>query len=440
MSERARSRWYTRPSRSEALFRYEPQSRNRDAAQRGAGTALSGSPDRLPSLDGLRGLAILLVMFGHFAVYDGMPVTTVWADRAVKSLGSAGWVGVDLFFVLSGYLITGILYDSRQGRHYFRSFYARRVLRIFPVYYGALLVFLVILPNLVPSSRALALLRADSFWYWTYLINVRIAFEGFPAFPALGHFWSLAVEEQFYLIWPLVVLLFSRTQLARICGIGVAAAFALRVAFVLGGHGEAAYVLTPARMDALAIGAWIALTARGPVGMTGLSKIARPAAVLCGSLVVALWIWRGAFAPWDVAVKTVGHTLLSVLFGATLVLAVTSRPETRLARAFGSSVLQFFGRYSYALYVVHVPVLFFNPGALLPLDYVPTVFGSLLLKKAAFTLALTAFSVAIALLSWHLCEKHFIRLKRFFPYGSAETRPLTPRASLVPARAPGIGD
>src|SRR2546427_5689081 len=132
-------------------------------------------------------------------------------------------MGVDLFFVLSGFLITGILLDTKGSRHYLRQFHARRVLRIFPLYYAALALFLILLPMLLPGDRVLRDLTADSVWYWTYLYNVKVAAAGFTSSSALGHFWSLAVEEQFYLIWPIVVLYLARRHLYGACWAAVVA-------------------------------------------------------------------------------------------------------------------------------------------------------------------------------------------------------------------------
>jgi len=406
------------PPREEAAPEREPVDRNPSG--------------HIPALDGLRGLAIVLVMLGHFTHFDGMP-PVVTVDRMVKTVAGVGWVGVDLFFVLSGFLITGILYDSKGGAHYFRNFFARRVLRIFPVYYACLFIFLILLPHLFPSDLGFHALRKDAFWYWTYLANYQIAHVGFPSFPVLGHFWSLAIEEQFYLVWPAVVLLSTRSDLIRICRMCIVGAFVLRVAFVLGDYGEAAYVLTPARMDSLAVGAYLALAARGPGGLTRVAQLARPTTITIGAVLVALFFWRGGIAPWDPIMKTIGHTLLAFFFGALLVLTLVSPPKTITGRIFASSQLSFFGRYSYALYVFHAPILFFNLGSFLPLDLVPTVFGSLLLKKLVFVTSATLISIAIALASWHLYEKQFLKLKRFFPYQSPENRLAPARPTATPA-------
>jgi peptidoglycan/LPS O-acetylase OafA/YrhL len=385
----------------------------------------------IPALDALRGLAILLVMLGHFSHFDGMP-PVVLVDRMVKTFAGVGWVGVDLFFVLSGFLITGILYDSKGGGHYFRNFFARRVLRIFPLYYGCLVVFLVVLPLLFPNDWGYQALRKDAFWYWTYLTNLQTARFGFPNFPVLGHFWSLAIEEQFYLVWPAVILLSSRSDLIRICFLCIVGAFVVRVAFVLGGYGEAAYVLTPARMDSLAVGAVLAIAARSPSGLKRMARLARPTAAIVGAVLVAMFVWRGGLAPGDPIMKTIGHTLLACFFGALLVLALISAPQSVTGRFFASSRLAFFGRYSYALYVIHVPILLLGLGRFVPLDLVPTVFGSLLLKKVVFVSFAMAVSVALAMISWHFYEKQFLKLKKFFPYQSPEVRVAPPRPTTTP--------
>ncbi|HZJ61945.1 MAG TPA: acyltransferase [Kofleriaceae bacterium] len=161
----------------------------------------------VPALDGVRGLAILLVLAHNLSPFES---TRRLIDLSAGLTFDFGWVGVQLFFVLSGYLISGILLDTRGAPGYYRAFFGRRVLRIFPLYYGVLFLCLVLLPVLGLAPDALLADRRHSVWLWTYLINwaepLGAAIAVFP------HFWSLAVEEQFYLVWPFVV---SRTPPRR---------------------------------------------------------------------------------------------------------------------------------------------------------------------------------------------------------------------------------
>jgi peptidoglycan/LPS O-acetylase OafA/YrhL len=229
----------------------------------------------IPALDGLRGLAILGVMLFHQTV---MAVGT-GLEHAFVDLSHLLSSGVDLFFVLSGFLITGILYDSRGGSHYYRNFYARRFLRIFPLYYAVLFVALVILPyfshpKLAKWSHVGGL---GQVWYWLYLSNWSIALGGVGVRHGMIDIsWSLSIEEQFYLIWPVMVQWFSRRRLIGICVGLIATAFGVRLALRLAGAPIIwAMMLTPARMDDLAVGALIALLARGRGGLASLVPAAR---------------------------------------------------------------------------------------------------------------------------------------------------------------------
>jgi peptidoglycan/LPS O-acetylase OafA/YrhL len=161
------------------------------------------SVERVPVLDGLRGLAILLVMLHHF--FQNYVPEPVWIDRLVFGLMGCGWFGVDLFFVLSGFLITGILYDAKGADRYFLNFYARRTLRIFPLYYAVLVLLFVLLPR-VPHPLAADYVSdsaPDQLWFWLYLTNFRIALNGgWYSHLVPSVFWSLAIEEQFYVLYP----------------------------------------------------------------------------------------------------------------------------------------------------------------------------------------------------------------------------------------------
>lgn len=240
----------------------------------------------IPALDGLRGLAILVVMVGHFMASVHSTTRVTWV---VRQTTDAGWIGVDLFFVLSGFLITGILLDAKGDRHYFRNFYARRTLRIFPLYYGVLLLTCVVLPLLFDKP-----VYRKQGWLWAYAQNVYPLLRHRPfSMPSqlgfqFSHFWSLAVEEHFYLVWPLVVLVANRKCLLRIAAGLIVVAAGLRLTFLAcDAPWELLYKTTFLRMDALAAGAWVAVAVRGPGGVAALVRPAREWFVI-GGLVVAL--------------------------------------------------------------------------------------------------------------------------------------------------------
>src|SRR4051812_42732359 len=218
-------------------------------------------PKHIPALDGLRGLAIILVLLFHFTP-EGIGATS--AEKVLRSVASLGWCGVDLFFVLSGFLITGILYDAKGSPHFFRDFYMRRVLRIFPLYYGVLFLVFIVVPLLHPLTRASdQQFIHNQHWLWLYMANIPQALTN--AWPLktgwvnLNHFWSLAIEEHFYLIWPALVFLLQRRTLMRICTACIITALILRCLTYFLWNDTAAYVLTPCRMDELAMGALVAL-------------------------------------------------------------------------------------------------------------------------------------------------------------------------------------
>jgi peptidoglycan/LPS O-acetylase OafA/YrhL len=175
----------------------------------------------LPELDGLRGLAILLVLFFHFAA--DLP-------RNVIFLGPVyfGWSGVGLFFVLSGFLITRILLRTRRAEGYFRSFYVRRALRIFPLYSGVL-AFCTLLFVLFPVLRPMFPGDRDRIFHWLYLGNWTPLLAGEDQ-RRMGTFWSLAIEEQFYWIWPFIVWKVRPSRLPFVAGGAIATAIALRAA------------------------------------------------------------------------------------------------------------------------------------------------------------------------------------------------------------------
>src|SRR5882762_4814287 len=215
-------------------------------------------PPRIPVLDGLRGIAILLVMVYHFWFYGFAFGRQTILERMYSHTAGVGWIGVDLFFVLSGFLITGILYDSRNDPHYYRVFYARRTIRIFPLYYAFLALFCGIVPmalgflhhpEVAPSHDS----TTAKLFVWSYTLNWYEGFKGFSIVSAsLQHFWSLSIEEQFYLAWPFLVLTLTRRRLLSLCGVLVLLAFVLRAVLLRLQLTDAAYAWTFCRTDSLA--------------------------------------------------------------------------------------------------------------------------------------------------------------------------------------------
>jgi peptidoglycan/LPS O-acetylase OafA/YrhL len=348
-------------------------------------------------------------------------------DRIFYAGSLAGWCGVDLFFILSGFLITGILLDAKGSPHFFRNFYMRRLLRIFPLYYGVLLVFFVVLPQFALLDWNFQALLDDQGWYWSYLVNFAIAFEGWPPSYAIAHFWSLAVEEQFYLIWPIIVFLSPPRYLRVICLAFIVCSLGLRVEFVRNGYPLAAYVLTAARMDTLALGALLALMVRYPGGLAQLSRWAWPVVGATATMLSGIVLWKRGLDSIDPVVQTLGYTLLAFLFGALLIVAVTSPSSTVLGKVFTHQGLMAFGRYSYALYVFHHPLAYLIRKSGFRVANLPTFLGSQLPVELLYIAVATGLSLGLALLSWHLYEAQFLKLKALFPYQSnVKTTRVTP--------------
>jgi peptidoglycan/LPS O-acetylase OafA/YrhL len=367
--------------------------------------ALERTRKTIPGLDGLRGLAILSVLAFHFSNESGFPL--------IFKPFHIGWIGVDLFFVLSGFLITGILLDSRQAPQYYYNFYARRALRIFPLYYVFLLVMLGI--YLVSGNSFIPHLdRTIHTWPWWvfYGANFLVIRRGW-AFPAMGGFWSLAVEEHFYLCWPTVVRYIRPRILPTVIISLVLASFGLRCAAWACGYRNVLfyYTFTLCRLDGLCIGAGLAVIYKNR-GLQSIRNWARLSTVAgaVGFIVAILWSRDTSFNGHKMS--TFGFFFLDVLCGGILVYAVTADPSSRLYKILNGRTLPFFGKYSYGLYVLHPLVTISTSNLLLPIlqrrihsqIFVPLIF-------AAWSVIL---SIALVLLSWNLLEKPALNLKRFF--------------------------
>jgi peptidoglycan/LPS O-acetylase OafA/YrhL len=387
------------------------------------------SDRREPVLDGIRGVAILLVVFHHVVIFSGM-TRDATVDRVVRMFGNASWLGVDLFFVLSGFLITGILYDTRESPSYFRSFYGRRVLRIFPLYYGFLALTLVAGP-LWLSAETAAQLTDSQGWYWTYLSNVQVALYGWQQPLHIGHFWSLAVEEQFYLIWPFVVAALDRSRLMRVAGSCFVIALALRASAPFDLSPLGAYVLMPTRMDSLAAGALLALAVRGPLGIRALGAVPVRLLAFGTAACAVVFLWRRGFNELDPVINSAGFSLFAATFACLVAAALVADERALLRRVLCRPTLLWLGQYSYGLYVFHQPIIMIVRESGWQADMLPRVWGSQLPGLAAFAAVVVALSIACALASWHIWEVPFLRLKRYFPYRPADRPAGSPAAAQV---------
>ncbi len=353
----------------------------------------------LPALDTLRGVAIVLVLFHNLSIFAS---SGTLSEKLWNAFVESGWIGVQLFFVLSGFLITGILLDDRDKPRGIRVFYIRRFLRIFPLYYAVLIVYFIVLPPFFPVlQRPLS----ETVWYWLYLSNWSWLFYG--VLPGVGHLWSLAVEEQFYIVWPWVSVRTRPKTLAWIC-----------VAVVLGSLGARSilhflrfsdlwlYSATISRADALAMGALVALAIRSEGWRPRLARALRPAFVFSMVALLSLMALTHGMNRNNPLVQTWGYSLIGI--GSAVLVAVAARPDARRRRS--SKVLRFFGKYSYGIYLLHPPLKhaayhFFRPNLEAMLEARPIT------TDVAFISAVTVATIAVALVSWFALEKPLLGLK-----------------------------
>lgn len=354
-------------------------------------------PKRIPALDGLRGFAVLVVLAVHTAAPGTNEPVLPW-----------GWVGVDLFFVLSGFLITRILLATRESPAFFSNFYARRVLRIWPLYY-ALLAF-VFLCERFGFLRTQASLGA---WICllTFTQNLYMGAFNWSGVPDwLEPTWSLGVEEQFYLLWPWLIRKLSIRALKLVCGAIILGSPLVRLFVAIYARQEdASTALTFCRFDSLCFGTLLAIFAVEGNFRYGslLLRWSLP------SLVVFFAIER--WAP-DVVHQAAAFSLLGIIFTGLVALCSTpiGAPAVRklAAAIFTLRPLSFIGQISYGLYLVHITAFAIASSHLagrvlhyLPL-YNPHGWSQIIINWA--------LAILVATVSWYVFESPILRLKRKF--------------------------
>ncbi len=346
----------------------------------------------VPELDGIRGIAIVLVLLFHGA----------------KRLFDFGWMGVDLFFVLSGFLITLGLLKTSGRPHYFRNFYVKRALRIWPLYYLLLAYVFLLLPALGLAARPS---MSECLGYGLYLQNF---LHPLTAAWELGPTWSLAIEEHFYLVWPLVVFFLPRPALKAFALAIVVAALALRVGLTAAEvPAWFGYFATPCRVDALAAGALLSLAVTGAEReRLAVGRWSAPVAITAGTAAIALALWLGSDTlngsrptPHPV-VRAVLFSLVC-LASAGFVGLATTHPQSRLSAQLRARWLRYCGKISYGIYIYHM-VLF--QLVLRTLAHFGADPDAPLVKFVRHTSGL-ALTFAVASISWYALERPILGLK-----------------------------
>jgi peptidoglycan/LPS O-acetylase OafA/YrhL len=358
----------------------------------------------IPQFDGLRAFSILAVFVAHSDFLKALPNAQFL---------EYGRVGVDLFFVLSGFLITGILLDSKKSPHFFRNFYIRRALRIWPLYY--LILFIVFLStsllgrNIGKSTTAV----------WPYFIfYLQNLFPHLNIPYGLEPTWSLAVEEQFYMTWPLLVFLLRKRTLLVLLPCLVLISLVLRIiGYENGASLKFIHNFTLCRMDALSFGSLAAIWLRSS---NCTITCWRRLALLCiavgtsGIVIARILLHQQS--------TIVSYTFFAISFVGLLGLSLVSDPQrSLLGRILTARWVRFTGKISYGLYLLHMP-LFLQWGAFVQRHEVLTNFP--FLRNTLSGLTQFAIVFVVAMISWKFIESPLLRLKSRFPSGSKIKEPI----------------
>jgi peptidoglycan/LPS O-acetylase OafA/YrhL len=375
---------------------------------------LDTSSKRVPELDGLRGLAILLVLLCHYIGNSDSSGLPNLIHLALRSL-SIGWIGVDLFFVLSGFLIGGILLQSRESPRYFRTFYLRRVHRILPIYYGWILMYCVCILVLGFSDSGFYSAAANFRPVPIYVLFLQNFFynKEHLEWVWFAVTWSLAIEEQFYLCAPLLIWRLSKRHIQAVLITVVLLSPLIRLFFYSMGpsYQVVSTVATYCRADELAIGILIAMYWGDSEARQSL--IARPQ-ILNGWLLFLSLAFCSLFYWFEYEnnswTATIGYSVLGGWFAAILLFAL-SRPMSLMASFLRLKPLRSLGIISYCVYIIHFPVLVAVHWLLLRDQPRINTFAG-----AAGTILAIVFTFGIASVSWSILEKPLIRRGHRYSY------------------------
>jgi len=353
-----------------------------------------------PALDGLRGIAILLVVFYH--------------NFGFVKYFFFGWLGVDLFFVLSGFLITDILLDTVNKPGYFKNFYAKRILRIFPLYYLSLILFLLVLPRINGFPLDFSFYIDHQWWYWTYLQNWFVIFHsvGYTT-TAIQHYWSLAVEEQFYVIWPLLIFIIRKPRILLF----------ITVLLLLAVIGTRLYMWTMqikdlnyfglytyTRIDGICIGSMLAILQF--MRSRFINKYFTVLILLLAVMNFVFYFINKEFNFTYPYLAIVGYTTFAILF-AIIVHEVIQGNNKFFNFILTIKPLKFFGKISYGLYIFHWPVY------LILYDWADKLIRPMINVSEnnltiIVSILLTMIGILISIISFYTFERYFLKKKKSF--------------------------
>ncbi|MBX3203897.1 MAG: acyltransferase [Labilithrix sp.] len=402
----------------------------------GQKAALAGADARaIPTLDGMRGIAVVLVLVFHFAWTfpgDDPSAAAGFVDKVAVQLHAfmwSGWTGVDLFFVLSGYLITrGLVTDSKRALGTrMKMFWMRRVLRIFPLYYALIIVGTIV-------TLAFGASWVPGLPYWLYMQNYTLAFDH-EVMRWTAHFWSLAIEEQFYFVWPIVALTVPRRRLIPLILALVFFTVALRAGLTFKGqdiglfqrwfadepggleHGIAklVYRMTFTRADGLLLGAFVAVTqreVRHPASQVW-RRLRLPIFVGTAIALLGLYVWATGLNDYDRRVIGIGYVTLALFFASGVSLCADHVIGERARRLLSWGPLVSCGKVSYGMYIFHWPLVVLGVPYLMKWQEGQSTLVQMGISGAFIVVGLVLIWV-LASLSFKFFESPFLKLKGKF--------------------------
>jgi peptidoglycan/LPS O-acetylase OafA/YrhL len=365
----------------------------------------------VPCLEGIRGYGFLLVFCGHYFLPEQLARPGTFRLEVLTGISSLGLFAVPAFFVLSGYLIGGILYDTRNREGYFKVFYTRRILRVFPVYYVTLLVIAAFY-----TIRGIS----TNYLFWTHFLYIQNLFPSYShrhgGAVSLIHFWSLAVEEQFYLLWPLVVWIFpDRRKLIGVATTLIAFSCVVRLtAPLVSTNPKAILWSTPTRVDAILLGVLLGLIRQNAI-YDRIKPFAKWVVLAGGATVILLALVKGE--AWSKTYFGEEVWIPLVNFTAVAIVIAVMEENSILNRACSQRWVCWLGSLSYSLYVFHLTFYPFFTDSLAPrlALHMRQSFATLISGTLAF--ALTLF---LSIVSYRLIEGPIMNLKGHMRYGAVK--------------------